>query len=796
MRSGRVRRGAFLRRIGLALVPVALGLLGCPAPPTGTPDPNEPNEGNPQTSKQFAWYTAFDARGTGALSYAWGLGPDAIYAVGGKSERGEMYFFDGVSWSEVDIPQVPFLVWVFGFSRDDIFAVGEKGTAIHWDGVQWTVLNTGTNQNLWGVWGRASNDVWVVGGNESAPAPTILHWDGAGFTQFPAPPNDRYASILFKVWGIGAKTFAVGQGGLIVEFNGTDWVQVPSGEAADDDFISLWGVAEDKIVAVGGRGSGRIATYDGVEWRTTAFPSVPGLSGVFMVSPTLAVVGGNNGFVGAFNPKTGELTQEEAGATDVIHGVWGTGDRTYAMGGRFSPPYSGLALVRDLVGAGPLNAGPPARLAPDVPPPDFDCNGNNIEDATDIASGSAADCDGNGVPDSCEADSDGDGVADACDICPGGSDEADADLDGVPDLCDLCPLGDDAIDSDADGVADACDVCAGDDSLDADKDGVPDACDVCPGFNDKADADGDGVPDGCDVCAAHDDRIDTDGDGIPNGCDTCVAGELDSDGDGLADACDGCPTDPNKIGPGMCGCGVVDSDADGDGVCDGVDKCPGFNDKTDSDADGVADGCDRCQGGNDKLDSDGDTIPNQCDQCPGADDRPDVNGDSIPDCLQTLCADQTLCDLGFNCVGGICLDDPDGADLEIGTGGGADPNAPAYMRIQEGGVYPVYRGFQGFVDMYATLRMQGFTPGTLVNLKRSVRDVNTGQFLVAEFEHSFPTSDEGNGVARITDYHVIITLPPDDVEGRLVDVYYRITNRTSPPTIIAEGTVRATLQLQ
>lgn len=34
----------------------------------------------------------------------------------------------------------------------------------------------------------------------------------------------------------------------------------------------------------------------------------------------------------------------------------------------------------------------------------------------------------------------------------------------------------------------------------------------------------------------------------------------DIDGDGLEDALDGCPTDPNKIEPGICGCGLADPD--------------------------------------------------------------------------------------------------------------------------------------------------------------------------------------------------------------------------------------------
>ena len=31
---------------------------------------------------------------------------------------------------------------------------------------------------------------------------------------------------------------------------------------------------------------------------------------------------------------------------------------------------------------------------------------------------------------------------------------------------------------------------------------------------------------------------------------------------------DRCPDDPNKLAPGICGCGIPDDDSDGDGVAD------------------------------------------------------------------------------------------------------------------------------------------------------------------------------------------------------------------------------------
>lgn len=72
---------------------------------------------------------------------------------------------------------------------------------------------------------------------------------------------------------------------------------------------------------------------------------------------------------------------------------------------------------------------------------------------------------------------------------------------------------------------------------------------------------------------------DTDGDNIHDNCDNCPdqsnIDQADADEDGAGDACDGCPNDPNKLDPGVCGCGVPETAPDGDMnldlVVDGLD---------------------------------------------------------------------------------------------------------------------------------------------------------------------------------------------------------------------------------
>lgn len=359
-------------------VSLALGVvIGCASPfPIGDENADTQVDG-----PQPVWAPAFDTRDAGALSGAWGSSPHDIFVVGGNDRRGEVYHFDGASWREMRIPPVRLLVWVFGFAPDNVYAVGVAGKAIHYDGTAWTLLETGTTEDLWGIWGETPAEMWIVGGGFGPDDPTpdeplLMRFDGRRFEGLPFPVNDRGAKALFKVWGIGSKVFAVGENGLIIQYNGTQWGQVPAGADANEDFISLWGTSEDNIVAVGGRNTARIALYDGQAWSTRLLSGVPGLNAVFPADAHQAVVGGQNGFVGLYDPGIPQsVATETSGTALCIHACWSARDGvTYCVGGRFSPPYRGFIVARREDGA-----------IPDVRPPepldcrsDADCNEDEL----------------------------------------------------------------------------------------------------------------------------------------------------------------------------------------------------------------------------------------------------------------------------------------------------------------------------------------------------------------------------------------------------------------------------------
>lgn len=298
-----------------------------------------------------SWEDAFDASNAGSLSGVWGSGPDDVFIVGGSEAAGEIHHFDGDGWSTMTPPsQSELLVWVYGFSATDVYAVGLGGTVLHYDGSSWTALDSGIDVQLWGVWGSSSTDLWIVGGDIDQGEPVILRYDGSAFTPYALDPvqNSRGAHSLFKVWGIGGKTFAVGQDGLMIEFDGSQWVEAGAGPEADRDFVSLWGTSADRMVAVGGRANARIATYDGSAWSTFAPSGVGGLNAVFMDDPDTAMIGGVAGYLATFDVD-GQTLERETGTTTLdVHAMWGDGaGRTYAVAGTFlDGNHQGAAMVR------------------------------------------------------------------------------------------------------------------------------------------------------------------------------------------------------------------------------------------------------------------------------------------------------------------------------------------------------------------------------------------------------------------------------------------------------------------
>jgi photosystem II stability/assembly factor-like uncharacterized protein len=352
----------------------------------------------------------------------------------------------------------------------------------------------------------------------------------------------------------------------------------------------------------------------------------------------------------------------------------------------------------------------------------FDCNGNGVDDLTDISDGTSFDCNGDGVPDECDDDCNGNAVADGCDVVEGTS--SDCQSNGVPDECelagndcnsnsvpDVCDISSGtSFDCQPNSTPDECDISGGtsQDSngngrpdeceVDCDLNGIDDWCDIScgppgglcdvPGCGQAQDCDGNGEPDNCQSDTDNDTVIDNcdncplvqnsgqedaDDDGLGDVCDNCVdvsnPGQDDADGDGAGDACDECPDDPNKVLEGFCGCGQAEdpTDTDADGTPDCVDQCPTDPTKT---TPGFC-GCNRLE---DSADSDHDQVPDCADLCPldplkimpdvcgcGVSDA-DTDGDGVADCQENCPLDPHKREPGL-CGCGLSDFDTDGDEV-------------------------------------------------------------------------------------------------------------------------------------
>jgi len=165
---------------------------------------------------------------------------------------------------------------------------------------------------------------------------------------------------------------------------------------------------------------------------------------------------------------------------------------------------------------------------------DCDCNANGSDDLKEIATGTVADCNNNGVPDECKPDCQSNGIADECDITDGTS--MDCDFDIIPDECES------QTDCNNNGIRDECEV-VGPGANDCDGNGIPDDCDGGSDCNEN------GMLDSCDI--ANDTSIDCQSNGVPDECDIALGTSTDNDGSGVPDECETYCAQ-SACGPGSC----------------------------------------------------------------------------------------------------------------------------------------------------------------------------------------------------------------------------------------------------
>jgi hypothetical protein len=148
----------------------------------------------------------------------WASSPTDVYVVGHNDQnRGLMYHFDGTVWTDVKLSTIqggaiegPIdLYAIYGFSSNDIYAVGERlyinptpppnfldsNLIIHFNGVQWTEIVITRDGYLSSIWGANSQDIWAGGTHGS-----LYHYQSGPWNEI------VYDSLSFisSIWGLSS----------------------------------------------------------------------------------------------------------------------------------------------------------------------------------------------------------------------------------------------------------------------------------------------------------------------------------------------------------------------------------------------------------------------------------------------------------------------------------------------------------------------------------------------------------------------------------------------------------------
>lgn len=295
------------------------------------------------------WKFAEQESPDGVFLSAWGIDPEDTWVVGGQEDAAAIRRGSGQDFAPFAPPEgAPLLTWVHGTAADDLWVVGIRGTIQHWDGSAWTDHSLPIEEALWGVHARGPTDAIAVGGFSSwgGQVPVAYQWDGSDWTALDLPAQATAEPNLFKVTWDGASWWIVGAGGIALTGAPDEPLTVaPTGFA--DDLVTIDAHA-GPLLAVGGRNTGAVLEPSGAGLALTS-EARAGLQGVSVYSDDRALVVGENGFSGLYEPSTDTLLEALPISTDVLHGCFVTqGGDLVAVGGNLftaSDQFLGTILV-------------------------------------------------------------------------------------------------------------------------------------------------------------------------------------------------------------------------------------------------------------------------------------------------------------------------------------------------------------------------------------------------------------------------------------------------------------------
>lgn len=209
------------------------------------------------------------------------VSPGDVWAVGAWFDRESHTLaahWNGAAWSTVATPDAPSKEQTYGlsavdaFAPDDVWAVGEVASAddpdnvvpliLHYDGAAWTErpAPSGVDGALVDVDLAGAGEGWAVGNR--AGGPLILRWAAGQWKPVALPQLPPVASLASvfttsagDAWAVGSQQRGGRQSALVLHWDGAVWTEVAVPDAAPMD-VALTGVAASSagdVWAVGAR---------------------------------------------------------------------------------------------------------------------------------------------------------------------------------------------------------------------------------------------------------------------------------------------------------------------------------------------------------------------------------------------------------------------------------------------------------------------------------------------------------------------------------------------------------------
>ncbi len=186
--------------------------------------------------------------------------------------------------------------------------VGKAFTILHWTGTTWDLVSAPTacsTQNLAGISAVYHNEAWAVGpatkstGNCNSPGGSrvydVAYWNGTTWALLtpsttPSVPADSGSNqdlnavhvIDTTHSGAGTLGFAVGNGGAILQYNGSNWINDTS--PTTNNLYGVYVVSATQAWAVGAAGT--IIKWNGSTWSTVSSPTSTQLNSIAMLDYT------------------------------------------------------------------------------------------------------------------------------------------------------------------------------------------------------------------------------------------------------------------------------------------------------------------------------------------------------------------------------------------------------------------------------------------------------------------------------------------------------------------------------